>query len=65
MKDLQKKILDPTGAELAPGEPDKCEGNGKDPRFEICCDECDYYQLCFPEWNVQTGSKWKDISEHK
>lgn len=39
-----------TGAELKPGDPKNCQGNGKDPRFEICCDECDYYFNCFPEW---------------
>lgn len=41
---------DPTGAELAPGDPEHCQGNGKHPDFEICCDECDFYLKCFPEW---------------
>ena len=33
-------MIDTTGAELSPGE----QG------FECCCDECDYYLLCFPEF---------------
>ena len=47
------KILDVTGAELTPGDPERCQGNGKDPRFEICCDECDYYLDCFPDWEAR------------
>ena len=45
---VKKKIIDSTGAELRPGDPENCQGNGKDPRFEICCDECDFYLDCFP-----------------
>ena len=47
--DNQKIVLDPTGARLTPGAPTRCQGNGKHPRYEICCDECDYYLECFPE----------------
>jgi len=36
-------------AELSPGKPELCEGNGKHPFFECCCDECDYFLLCFPQ----------------
>ena len=39
-----------TGVELTPGEPTVCLGNGKQ-SFECCCDECDYYLLCFPEFD--------------
>ena len=28
-----------------------CPGNGKAPNFECCCDECDYFLLCFPDWD--------------
>ncbi len=45
---MQNKILDPSGAELRPGDPSSCQGNGMDPRFECCCDECDYFLRCFP-----------------
>lgn len=45
----EKKIIDPTGAALKPGDPEHCQGNGEHPDFECCCDECDYYLACFPE----------------
>lgn len=50
------KVIDPTGVELSPGEPEKCLGNGehvddKGRAIECCCDECDYFLLCCPEWN--------------
>ena len=47
-KNIPKRITDITGVELTPGEPLVCLGNGEQ-RFECCCDECDYYLLCFPE----------------
>ena len=47
----QNKIIDQwTGATLKPGKPDECQGNGKDPRFECCCDECDYLIDCAAAW---------------
>lgn len=48
---MDAKIIDVTGAELKPGKPDECEGNGKHPLFELCCDECDYFLKCYPEWD--------------
>ena len=47
-----KKEIDVTGVELSPGEPDVCLGNGE-MGFECCCDECNYFLLCFPEYDVQ------------
>ena len=58
-----KKIIDVTGAELKPGEPENCQGNGEHPGFEICCDECDYFLKCFPEW-APGGSVWKEGIEN-
>ena len=49
-KNIQKKSIDITGVELMPGEPTVCLGNGEQ-GFECCCDECDYYLFCFPEFN--------------
>jgi len=46
-KNIQKRITDITGIELMPGKPAVCIGNGA--RGFECCDECDYYLLCFPE----------------
>lgn len=40
------KILDVTGAELKPGKPDECQGNGKHEGYECCCDECDFLETC-------------------
>ena len=50
--DIPKKIIDITGVELTPGDSSVCLGNGEE-GFECCCDECDYYLLCFPEFNSE------------
>ena len=47
--EIPKKITDISRVELTPKEPDICLGNGEQ-GFECCCDECDYYLLCFPEF---------------
>ncbi len=39
-----------TGAELHPGDPKTCQGNGEHPDYEICCDNCNWYLDCFPDW---------------
>ena len=51
-KNIQEKIIDITGIELMPGEPTVCLGNGEQ-GFECCCDECDYFLLCFPEFDIK------------
>ena len=48
--EIPKKIIDITGVELMPGKPAVCLGNGEQ-GFECCCDECDYFLLCFPEFD--------------
>ena len=30
---------------------EECFGNGEHPGVECCCDECNYYLLCFPDWD--------------
>ena len=52
-KDLEKRVMDIDGVELMPGEPDACLGDGEQ-GFECCCDECDYYLLCFPEFDTKS-----------
>ncbi len=47
---LPEKDIDVTGVELTPGKPDICLGNG-DQGFECCCDACDYFLCCFPEYD--------------
>ena len=52
-ENIQKKEIDFTGVELKPGAPTVCLGNGEQ-GFECCCDECDYYLLCFPEFDPKS-----------
>ncbi len=52
-KDIFPKWVDISGTELTPGEPTVCLGNGEK-GFACCCDECDYYLLCFPEFDPKT-----------
>ena len=41
-----------TGIFLTPSfHGESCLGNGEHLGYECCCDECDYYLLCFPDWN--------------
>ncbi|MBQ9162946.1 MAG: hypothetical protein IJX74_06690 [Clostridia bacterium] len=54
--DIPKKVIDITGIELTPGEPSVCLGNGEQ-GFECCCDECDYFLLCFPEFDPEIQEK--------
>jgi len=50
MKKISEREIDITGIELTPGEPTVCLGNGSQ-GFECCCDECNHYLLCFPEFD--------------
>lgn len=29
---------------------EECPYNGESFGFECCCDECDYYLICYPDW---------------
>ena len=49
---IPKKVIDVTGIELTPGDPYDCLGSGER-GFECCCDECDYFLLCFPEFDFK------------
>jgi len=51
--DYPEKEIDITGIELTPGKPDVCLGNGEQ-GYECCCDECNYFLLCFPEYDERT-----------
>ncbi len=55
-KEVPKKVIDITGVELTPGNADECLGNGEH-GFECCCDECDYYLLCFPEYDIKNEAE--------
>lgn len=32
-----------------------CLGNGEHIGIECCCDECDHYLTCFPDWKEHTN----------
>ena len=51
-RNIPEKEIDISGVELTPGKPDVCLGNGMQ-GYECCCDECDYFLLCFPEFYPQ------------
>ncbi len=59
-ENIQKRVIDITGIELMPGEPTACLGNGEQ-GFECCCDECDYYLICFPEFDLKNEEEIRDI----
>ena len=50
--DLENDMTDPsTGILLTPSyHGEKCLGSGDFPEQECCCDECDYFLGCFPDW---------------
>ncbi len=51
----KKQIIDETGTPLTPSRQGrKCLGNGEHPEYECCCDECDYFLKCFPQYNSQS-----------
>ena len=62
-KDISRKVIVVTGTELTPGEPTVCLGNGEQ-GFECCCDECDYYLLCFPEFDPKSKRNNKTKIPH-
>ena len=61
-KNGQKRVTDITDIELMPGEPIACLGNGEQ-CFECCCDECDYFLICFPEFDLKIEDEIEDIED--
>ena len=57
-KKIPKKVIDATGVELTPGKPAVCLGNGEQ-GFECCCDECDFFLFCFPEFYPKSEEEEK------
>ena len=62
-KKLPKKIIDISGVELTPGKPDVCLGNGKQ-GFECCCDERDFFLLCFPQFDPKSKQENIDVNKN-
>ena len=57
----QQDMIDPaTGIRLTPSiHGVDCLGNGERPGLECCCDECDWYTTCFPDWETALGQTRK------
>ena len=58
---MEEKVIDITGVELTPGNPDECLGNGEHldnvgVLIECCCDECDYLMACMEKWDENKNS---------
>jgi len=58
---MKKTIIDEaTGTPLTPSpQGELCLGNGEHPEYKCCCDECDYYLDCFPEYRADFKGKFK------
>ena len=56
-------LIDPSsGVELRPSyHGQDCPGNGEHPGIECCCDNCDHYLSCFPDW--APGKIWDEESQ--
>lgn len=54
-----------TGTPLLPGKPDMCYGNGEHEGFVCCCDECDHYLACFPEYKKEVHDALEDLRDLK
>lgn len=35
----------------------ECIGNGEHEEVECCCDECDYFLFCFPDWETMMNER--------
>ena len=66
---MYKMIVDVTGIALIPGNGGQdCPGNGSGD-WECCCDECDFFLDCFPDWrnlmeNQKNLEKTLDKTQH-
>ena len=48
----KKQMIDVTGTPLTPSRQGrKCLGNGEHEEYECCCDECNYFLRCYPQYN--------------
>lgn len=34
---------------------EQCRHNGENSDYETACDECDYYLMCFPDWETASS----------
>ena len=51
----REPIIDITETPLIPSpQGEQCPRNGEHPEYECCCDECDYFLYCFPQYDVES-----------
>lgn len=61
--EVEELVADDDGEQGEDADPDpiltpsyhgaECAGNGQHEGIECCCDECDHYITCFPDWNEE------------
>ena len=56
--------IDISGTPLIPGRRQECYGNGEHEGFE-CCDECDYYLVCYSELQKEVDEALEDLRDLK
>ena len=44
---------------------EKCRHSGDQVGFELACDECDFYLVCFPDWKENSGLEPAPVSDKK
>lgn len=44
---------------------EKCRHNGNHVEFELACDECDFYLVCFPDWKENSGLEPTRVPDKK
>lgn len=55
-----------TGQLIAPGQKRICLSSGDFAQmFECCCDECDYYLACYPEYQKEVDEALEDLRDLK
>ena len=60
---LDRFIDDCTGIILIPSpHGNDCPGNGRRPGLECCCDACDFYLICFPDWASWSEAGYQEIA---
>lgn len=43
----------------------KCRYNGDNTDYEITCDKCDYFLICFPDWKKMTENPINVLAKSK
>ena len=62
MEEDQNKIDVSTGILPTPSyHGENCFGNGEHPGLECCCDECDFYLACFPDWETYVAQFYANL----